>query len=228
MKIYTKQIGCYDIDPNLDIEIDLEFITEKNKHFTDFIHLIHKKLYIKNRNINIKIIDKSYYVMRKNKLVEYIFIEVSNKEFEVEKEEEYDYIDEHDVSDIICLSDNNETKKKYVYIDSKTNTKYFIHGEIFSFKTNNSKYFRLIPCSKWFVNDIHLITICRDYSCDETKGFYVDKNNENKLLFDILYNVFEYINDYDNEFYSYYVSTNTDRKIGEIKEDIDNFIKAFL
>jgi len=121
MKIYTKQIGCYDIDPNLDIEIDLEFITEKNKHFTDFIHLIHKKLYIKNRNINIKIIDKSYYVMRKNKLVEYIFIEVSNKEFEVEKEEEYDYIDEHDVSDIICLSDNNETKKNmYILILKQT------------------------------------------------------------------------------------------------------------
>jgi len=229
VKIYTRDIYYSDDEPTLDYEIDLDLQVKERKHYTDFLHLISKELYIRNRNIYVKVIDNSYHNTKK-----YLIIEVSNKAFIVDDDNDYDNIDEHNVSDVICLSDidnksfNSEFTSEFVYIEPTTKTKYFIRGHLYSTKREYSRYIKLSPCSKWVVNDIHLLTICRDWTCDETKGFYVDTTDENKSLFRILDKVFEYLDDNDNEYYSYFVFTNTDSKFSEIKKELDNLLLAIL
>jgi len=71
------------------------------------------------------------------------------------------------------------------------------------------------------------VTLCRDFFCDETKSFWVDTTETNKHLFNVLKEVFDYIEDNLGEFDTYYCSSNTSHSIIELQQDIQKFLELF-
>lgn len=227
MKIYIDHFARYSDEKNIYIKHDLELTCEKHDDFTDFMYLIQRELYIRNRNIFVKIVDKSYRVTNENKLVEYDLMEVSNKPFEREYEEDCFRVVEYEVPDIIFLSEHDDYRdyNEYIYINPKTQVEFNVQG--FITKKIESRFFKLVPLSNWYVNDKQWVTICFDCLSEERKAFYSNVYDKGELS-EALNKVFEYIENNQNKFYEQFVLSNTSESRSVLKDDIHNFYHAFF
>jgi hypothetical protein len=191
MKIFIRKLK----DFKNPIEIDLELILINNEFIKDKLLPIQNFLFQTNRNIFLKII----YDLNKTQYRGKIFTSKTYKEPIIEYYEcsfitfqnhEELYIEEYDIKNFFKLENLDENDINFVYINEQTNEQFKLIGKKIDTKLKNNSYNKLKSICDWFINDLHIVTICYDLSCSEYKLFYKDSDS---IFYRILFELFDFI-----------------------------------
>ena len=120
--------------------------------------------------------------------------------------------------DIVCVQGKilMIDDQYYMYDDHKVRLEIFPNVSGRDSDMNSTK---MLPVSRWYIDDVHVATLFVDYNCDETVLVTNDEIHYDLEYDEILNEVSNFIKHFsDSDFYTYHISANTQTTLLDIKK----------